>query len=310
VNVLRADRRQRLVAGLVAGVLVGAAVAGALLARPAVFEGESSLIARPVSDILTPASTQFGEVVALGLPALPELAASPSVLGRVVAAVPGAPSADELAGDVDVALVPGAGVARVTVRAGSAELAGALTVAVVQALIATDVLEPAARFEALDDTPRVSDVGPTPASALAIGLAAAIVAGVVAALVAGRMRSRATDVRGIQAALERAGHPPVAVLDGSDRTLGDRISALQRASGRPVRVLAVGPGRAERVVEIRRGLGEHDVPVDGDDADPTAARVPASVVAVLDARATTPDELAAATATLPEKSAVIAVVLD
>lgn len=320
MNPLGAHRRRRAGSAVLAGLLIGGVVAAVLLTRAPIYRAETSVIARPVSDILGPAATQFGEVVSLGLPALPELASSPTVLQDVSDAVPGAPDVDALADDIDVALLPGTGVARITVRADDPDLAAALADGVVDRLIAADVLEPAARLERLDEAPRVGRSGPSVSSAVGIGLAVALAVG--GAVLAGlrRVRPRGTDVRGVHAALERAGQPPVAVLDGRDPVLAERIAALQQVRRHPLRVLAVGPGRTDRVDELRTLLGERGVELvdpgepggPGADAagnDAATRAGSASVIAVLEARRTAPDELAAAVAALPDRSAMLAVIL-
>lgn len=313
VNVLSAARRRRAAAAVLVGAVVAGVVGAALLLRAPGWTAETSLIARPSTDILAPASTQFGEVVALGLPALPELATTPSVLEGVRARVPDAPPLEDLARHVEVALVPGAGVARVTVRAADEDLAARLDSALVEELVAADVLAPAARFAPLDDTPRTTRVGTSLTTAAAGALAAGLLAGAATAAAVGWSRRRGTDAAAVREALERAGHAPVAVLDGRDPAVTDRIVALQRAGGRPLRVVVVGPD-GDGASRLRTALGERSVPVVDDGAAPGAAvngtaGPEAAVVAVLDGRTTAPDELSAATAALRGAS-VLAVVLS
>lgn len=304
VNVLSGARRRRTTAVTLVAVGVAGLVGATLLLRAPVWSAETSLIAQPTVGVLPSTSSQFGEVVALGLPALPELASTPSVLEAVRSRVPDAPPVDELAQDVEVALVPGAGVARVTVRAGEGDLAARLDTALVEAIVAADVLAPVARFEPLDDTPRVTQVGMPATTAAAGALAAGLLAGGAVAVATGWTRRRGTDAPTVRDALERAGHPPVAVLDGRDPALADRIVSLQRAGGRPLRLLAVGPSRVG-VGRLRASLTGRAVPVLDGPVDPVSGST-ASVVAVLDGRTTAPDELAAALRGVP----VLAVVLN
>jgi hypothetical protein len=305
VNRLRARRLRVLAAATVGGLLVAAAAVLLLLNRPTVYAAENALIARPQAATADSpgAADQFGEVVALGLPALPDLAVSPTVLGRVAARVPDGPPADELGRDVQVSLVPGAGVAKLVVTADDPARAKALATALVDALVATDILEPAARLEPLDPEPQVTVVGTSLPTVLGIGLVVALVVGGGTYAGLRRIRPPGTDVHEVHSALTRAGRPTVAVLDGRDPTLTDRLCALQRAGGLPLRIITVGPGQTDRAEELGSAVRERGVQMSSMNGAPT------SVVAILEARTTRPDELTAVAAALPDRSVMLAVVL-
>ncbi|MCO1658239.1 hypothetical protein [Pseudonocardia humida] len=291
----------------ICGLAVGAVVVALLLNRPAVFAAQNSLIARPAAaSVENPdAAGQFGEVVALGLPALPDLAVSSSVLQAAADAVPGGPTADELASQVEVTLVPGAGVAKLTVRAGDPDQAGRLATALVGALVATDILQPAARLEPLDAEPQVVRVDTSIPTVGGIGLVAALVVGAATYAALRRIRPPGTDVHEVHTAMSRAGRPTVAILDGKDPALTDRLCALQRAGGLPLRIITIGPGQSDKADELRTAVNGRGVQL----SSASTNSAPTSVVAVFDARSTRPDELTAVAAALPERSRMLAVVL-
>jgi hypothetical protein len=289
------------------GLIVGAVVVALLLNRPAVYAAQYSLIARPATatDENPNSAEQFGEIVALGLPALPDLAVSPSVLAIAAAAVPDGPTVDELGSQVEVTLVPGAGVAKLTVRADDPDVAGRLATAMVGALVTTDILQPAARLEPLDDEPQVVRVDTSIPTVGGIGLVAAVVVGAAAYAALRRIRPPGTDVHEVHTAMSRAGRPTVAILDGRDPALTDRLCALQRAGGLPLRIITIGPGQTDRADALRTSVGGRGVQL----SSASTNSAPTSVVAVFDARSTRPDELTAVAAALPERSAMLAVVM-
>jgi len=307
VNRLRARRLRVLALASICGLAIGAVVVALLLNRPAVFAAQNSLIARPAAvDADNPdAADQFGEVVALGLPALPDLATSPTVLEAAARAVPGGPTADELGSQVEVTLVPGAGVAKLTVRANDPEVAGQLATALIDELVATDILQPAARLEPLDAEPQVVRVDTSIPTVGGIGLVTAVVVGAAAFAALRRIRSPGTDVHEVHTAMSRAGRPTVAILDGNDPALTDRLCALQRAGGLPLRIITIGPGQIDKADALRTAIGGRGVQL----SSASTHSAPTSVVAVFDSRSTRPDELTAVAAALPERSAMLAVVL-
>ncbi|SEF24104.1 hypothetical protein SAMN05421837_102570 [Amycolatopsis pretoriensis] len=267
-------------------LLTGALVLVVGLARGDEYQGRVSLLATPAGD-----TAQYGEVVSLTLPALVELARSPSVL-RAAAPVSGyAP--DELGEHVSVELVPASGLARLSVRAASAEQAGAAATALGKAMIDADLLAPAGKLRTLDPRPEVVAVAPDTALVLGLALVAAVAAGLATAAV--RRLTPGGGPGPVRRALAAAGiHRPVAVLRADDPAVADRLAVLGEAGGRPVRVLPVRPDLAETAAKLAAGLPEGD-----DDG--------VSVVAVTAGRRQ--DELTAAVGVLPTGAVLVAVVL-
>jgi hypothetical protein len=241
-----------------AGLVVGLLVLTAGLLRGEAYQGRVSLLAEPAGQA-DGSAAQYGEVVSLALPALVELARSPSVL-QAAAPVSGyAP--EELGTHVSVELVPASGLARLSVRAPSAEQAGATASALGKAMIDANLLAPAGRLRALDPRPDVVPVAPDAPLVTGLALAAA----------------------GI--------HRPVAVLRADDPAAADRLAVLGRAAGRPVRVVPVAPELAETAAKLAAALpDEHDgtgtsvVAVTGkrhhDELTATAGVLPADAVLV------------------------------
>lgn len=297
-------RLRVILAIILAGLVVGTLVAAAVLTRPPEFDARIGLVATPTA---SPEASggQFGEVVSLGLPALTELARSPGVLRDVARSVPGSPPADELFGAVTVELVPGSGVARLIVRASTAELAGGLAESLARRIIEADVLAPAARLRPIDTTADVQQVAPDIQLGLGLALVAAVLAALTAALCLRPFRLRATGASAILETLAEAGRRPVAVLDGRDPVLVNRILVLQQAADRPLRVVPVGPDLDGRVTSLNGALNENAVHLstNGD-----AKR--AAVVAVMDKRQSRTEELAATVHALPPESVLVAVVLQ
>ncbi|MEV7097898.1 hypothetical protein AB0M80_34120 [Amycolatopsis sp. NPDC051045] len=270
-------------------LLVGALVLLVGLTRGAEYQGRVSLLAGPAAADGAP----YGEVVSLALPALVELARSPSVL-QAAAPVSGF-SPDELAGHVSVELVPASGLARLSVRAASAEQAGATATALGKAMIDADLLAPAGKLRTLDPRPEVVAVAPDKPLVTGLALVAAVAAGLATAAVR-RLTPGGGGPGPVRRALAAAGvHRPVAVLREEDPAAADRLAVLCRAAGRPVRVLPVAPELTENAAKLAAGLPEEH----GDGA---------SVVAVA-AAGRNQAELTAAVGVLPSDAVLVAVVL-
>jgi len=279
--------------GLLAAVVVGAAVLLAVALRDGVTEGRLTLLATPSA---SDSAAQFGEVTSLATPAVVQLVRSPSVLDAASAAAGTTP--DRLSDAIAVELVPASGVARISVRADSAAHASAAVTAVAQAVIEADLLAPAAKFRLLDPRPETTQVTPDWRLATGLALVAAVIAGV--AVVALR-RLRGNTVR---VALAGAGIThPVVVATGDDPVLVERLTALCVAAARPVRVLAVSPSLVERAEALARALPDKaSEPADGS-ADGSA------VIAVASDDRVRRHDLATALAVLPASSVLVAVVL-
>ena len=300
------DHRARRVAArsAVAGLVVAVIVVAVAALQPARFEGRVGLVALPASEGPA-AATSFGEIVSVAMPALPELATSPTLLAQATASVPGGPAAEELRPDVGVELIPASGVARITVRADTPDRAAALSEAVARGVIQADVLAPAADLRVLDSRATVTQVSPNLLLAVGLALLAGLVTAVGAAAYLRPFRPQVSAGAALLDALARAGRPPVAVLDGSDPVLAGRILMLQQAADRPVRVIGAGPGLDEPVRELRGDLARSAVAIGADDQAPEST----VVLAVVDGRRTRPEDVTGAVAALPAGAVLLGVVL-
>ncbi|MCX2952725.1 hypothetical protein [Lentzea sp. NEAU-D7] len=280
--------RRAVVEGVLAAVLVGAAVLLAVALRDGVTEGRLTLLATPSA----PGGAQFGEVTSLAAPAVVQLVRSPSVLDAAAGAAGTTP--DRLADAIAVELVPASGVARISVRADSAAHAAAAVTAVAQAVIEADLLTPAAKFRLVDPRPETTQVTPDWRLATGLALVAAVIAG-VAVVAVRRLRANV-----VGAALSTAGiRHPVVVAHDDDPALTERLTALCVAAARPVRVLPVSPSLADRAEELARTLPDKA----SEPADGTA------VIAVASNDRARRNDLATALAVLPASSVLVAVVL-
>ena len=296
-----------------AGVLVFGAVLAAVVTAPVSYQGTVGMVARPTAGTSVVisgdvSSTGYGEVVSLALPALPELATSPTVLADVVADVPGAPPVDTLRPDVSVELVPASGVARIGVRAADPDLAARLAESLARRISADDPLAPAGTLTAV--APRA--VGGAVSPGRGVGGAAPLRAGLVAAPAAAALllpRRRAVPHAALLRTLSGAGHGSVAVLDVADPVLRERLRLL--AGDSAPRVVAAGPGLEDPVRAIAAGLEDPVRAIAAGPAEPVADGSPAvrPVVAVADRWRTRTDELAGTVAALPDGAELLAVVL-
>jgi hypothetical protein len=278
--------------GLVTGLLV--LLVG--LTRGEEYSGRVSLLAEPAGQE-GGAAPQYGEVVSLALPALVELARSPSVL-RTAAPASGY-SPEELGKQVAVELVPASGLARLSVRAPSAQRAGAAATALGKAMIDANLLAPVGRLRSLDPRPDVVAVAPDAPLVTGLALVAAVAAGLATAAVRRLTPARLRGGPGaVRRALAAAGiHRPVAVLSAGDPEAADRLAVLGHAAGRALRVVPVGPDLAETADKLAATLPE------GGSGEGS------SVVAVAAAGRHRHDELTAAVSVLPADAVLVAVVL-
>ncbi|HEX7309290.1 hypothetical protein [Lentzea sp.] len=271
------------VEGVLAAIAVGALVLLAVALRDGVSEGRLALLATPS----TPDSSQFGEVTSLAAPAVVQLVRSPSVLAA--AAQQAGTTPERLADAIAVELVPASGVARISVRADTAEHASKAVTAVAKAVVDADLLAPAARFRLVDPQPETATVSPDWRLATGLALVAAVIAGVAVGVLRRGNTARSS--------LTKAGiDHPVVVAQDDDPALVERLTALCMAAARPVRVLAVSPNLAERAEELARTL-------------PDKASEPADGTAVIAVAERGRNDLATVLAVLPESSVVVAVVL-
>jgi hypothetical protein len=213
----------------------------------------------------------FASVVSLGFPALSPLAHTPTVLSAAQAQVPGSPPADELSSLVTVELVPASAVARISVRADSAETAKGLARAIVNQLVQSNPLAPVAVLRPLDEQPDVRQTQPD----WALGLGLALAAGAAAAVAVISLRSLLWPDTGqrVTRALTAAGvEHDVSAFGLGDGDLYDRISLLARAADTPVRVLYTEPDLRDDVDKLTAGLGERGIALadERDGGGPTA----------------------------------------
>ncbi|MDX3195346.1 hypothetical protein PV458_43690 [Streptomyces sp. MN03-5084-2B] len=242
-------KSRSVVSSVAAALLVGALVLLVGVTRAEEYQGRVSLLAAPAAADGAP----YGEVVSLALPALVELARSPSVL-QAAAPVSGY-GPDELAGHVSVELVPASGLARLSVRAPSAERAGATAMALAKAMIDADLLAPAGKLRTLDARPEVITVAPDVPLVAGLALVGAVAAGLATAAL--RRLAPGAGPSPVRRALAAAGvRRPVAVLREEDPSAADRLAVLCRAAGRPVRVLPVTPELTETAAKLAAGLPE------------------------------------------------------
>ncbi|WP_410651386.1 hypothetical protein [Amycolatopsis sp. cmx-4-54] len=274
------------------GLLIGSLVLTVGLSRGEQYQGRVSLLAEPSAEAEGSAA-QYGEVVSLTLPALVELARSPSVL-QAVAPLSGY-SPEELGRRVSVELVPASGLARLSVRAASSEQAGATVTALGKALAEARLLAPAGRLRPLDAKADVAAVSPDGSLVTGLALVAAVAAGLAVAALRRLPSPRFGGGRGsVRRALLAAGiHRPVAVLRGDDPAAADRLAVLGLATGRPLRVVPVAPEFSEAAAKLAATL--------------SADRDGTSVVAVAGRRRH--DELTSVAGVLPADAVLVAVVL-
>jgi capsular polysaccharide biosynthesis protein len=270
---------------VLAGLLVGLLVLLVTQLRDDEYEARVSLLATPAGE-----ASQFGEVVALSLPAVVEVAQSPSVLAE--AARTGT-SAEDLAGGVSVELVPASGLARVTVRAASGERAAKAATAIARSVIAANLLAPAGTLRLLDDRPDVTQVAPDRPLGVGLALAVAVLAGIATAAL-----WHVRPGNGVRAALNAAGvHHPVATAKADDPALPARLTALCTAAARPARVVAVVPALTKDAAGLARRMG---VKPEGT----------GTAVIAMTPSGRRQDELSRVAGVLPEDAVLVAVVLS
>lgn len=287
--------RAALIAGLLA-VLVAAVVFGVLATRPAQYEARVGIVAVPRS-AADQSAQAFGPVVSLTVPGVVDLIRSPTAQAKVHRDVPDAPA--DLDAATTVGVVPGSGLVRIAVRAGSAGTAEAAVRSYQKTVVDARLLGQVGDLRPLG-APTVRRTAPDRTLGAGYGLAAGVAAGLIAfatlkLLVVDRDRR-------LRRGLVRAGvRGPVPVLHGRDDATLDRIAVLQRAAGRPVRVVPDGPALGPDAAAIESDLQHRAVPTTADGADPAAVVVVARAAG--DGRG-----IAATAAVVAEPAAVVAVV--
>jgi capsular polysaccharide biosynthesis protein len=276
-------------------LLVAVVVLIVVEARGEEYQSRVGLLAVATDNSAEAGHARYGEVVALSLPALVEVSRSPSVL-RAPAQELGT-TIDDLARRVSVELVPASGLARLSVRARTADEAAQAATRIAQAVVDVDLLAPAARLRVLD-RPETTRTAPDRPLASGLALVAGVIAGLAAHAAAHLRRTRPGDQ--VRAALTAGGvRHPVAVLPDDDPGLAQRLAVLCEASARPARVVAVVPELTARADELAAELPDKTgEPGDGD-----------AVIAVVLADSRRQDELATVVGALPAVATVVAVVM-
>lgn len=258
------------------------------------YESQVAVLAVPAAQ--SDSAAQYGEVASLAMPAIVQLVHSPTVLNAAAAA--SGSTAREIADGVGVELVPASGLARLSVRAGSASAASSAVLAVAKAVADANLLAPAGRLRVLDDRPDTIRVAPDWKLASGLALAAALAAGIATAAVRTLRRPRSGEAA-VRAAVAAAGvRHPVALVREDDPGMLDRLTSLCVAAARPVRVIAADHGLTAQAESLAESL-------------PDKASEPGegtAVIAVADA-SNEPGDLTAALAVLPASAVLVAVVL-
>ncbi|PWK91522.1 hypothetical protein C8D88_1011560 [Lentzea atacamensis] len=258
------------------------------------YESRIAVLAVPVTQ--TDSAAQYGEVASLAMPAIVQMVHSPTVLEAAARAASTTPR--EIADGVGVELVPASGLARLSVRAGSDEQAGAAVTAVAKAVADANLLAPAGRLRVLDERPETTRVAPDWKLAAGLALAAALAAGIATAALRALRRPR-TGEAAVRAAVATAGlRHPVALVREDDPEMLDRLTALCVAAARPVRVIPADHGLTAQAESLAESLPDKA-------AEPGEGT---AVIAVADGGGE-PVDLAAALAVLPASAVLVAVVL-
>ncbi|MFI6099333.1 hypothetical protein ACIA8G_27580 [Lentzea sp. NPDC051213] len=258
------------------------------------YESRVALLAVPATQ--TDSAAQYGEVTSLALPAIAQLVHSATVLEAAAHAADSTPR--EIADGVAVELVPASGLARLSVRAGSAEQASAAVLAVAKAVAEANLLAPAGRLRVLEERPDTTRVAPDWKLAAGLALAAALAAAIATVALRSLRRPR-TGEAAVRAAAEAAGvRHPFALVREDDPGLVDRLTALCVAAARPVRVIASDSGLTAQAEALALALPDKT----GEPGEGTA------VVAVT-GNEREPGDLTAALAVLPASAVLVAVVL-
>lgn len=256
------------------------------------YESRVAVLAVPATQ--TDSAAQYGEVASLAMPAIVQLVHSPTVLDAAARAANSTPR--EIG--VNVELIPASGLARLSVRAGSAEQASAAVTAMAKAVADANLLAPAGRLRVLDERPDTTRVAPDWKLAAGLALAAALAAGIATAA-ARTLRRPRTGEAAVRAAVAAAGlRHPVALVREDDPGMLDRLTALCVAAARPVRVIAADHGLTAQAESLAASLPDKA----GEPGEGTA------VIAVTDGESE-PGDLAAALAVLPASAVLVAVVL-
>lgn len=229
--------RRALLPAIAAGIGVLALVLLVLLTRPVSYDARIGLVASPKVTGQGMPSDYYGAVVSLTMQALPELAVSDGTLTAIRAAVPQAPSVAELRTSITVELVPGSGVARVSVVARERATAVSMLNALITEIQRADLLAPAAELEAIGaGGPTTQIVERDPLLALGLGLVGGLIASLITVVAVQALRPRLLTVADVEQVVEEVfaadEPPPVVALD--DRDQGLTLLAAHLLAQKPV----------------------------------------------------------------------------
>jgi capsular polysaccharide biosynthesis protein len=239
--------RRALVPVLLTALLTLAGVVGLMMSRPPSYQVRVGLIATAMPGRAS-GSMDFGQVVNLGMPSLPEFVAADDVITAIRTQVPKAPSADVLRTAITVELVPASGVARISVTTDDPETSRQVLSVLLRRIAVADLLSPVATLRPIgtaDPAPEV--VGRDPLLAIGLGLVAAIAVSLLTTVVVQTLRPRLltrSDVERIVDGIYEGEPPPPVVEVHRDGRGVDLLAAYliaQDPQMTEVKVVASGP---------------------------------------------------------------------
>jgi capsular polysaccharide biosynthesis protein len=240
-------------AAFIAFLIVSGVVIGYVSTRPPTYQARIAIIASPVD--VKSSNADFSAVVSLTMAGVGETARSASVLAKAVSGVPNAPSPDVLADRVTVELVPGSGVARVSVTADSASQTSVLTRAVGAGIVNADLLRPVGIFRLVDTrAPQAYKIAPDLTLALGFGMTAGLLAAVLAGAAMLIFRPRVSTRNQTLSAI---GDPLIPVIELNSEAEIKDMAALLGASSKLLLVPAGSAAwPATTTLKLRLQTGE------------------------------------------------------
>lgn len=267
--------RRALVPALVAAALAMGVVMLLLLTREPTYQARVGIVATP-STPPKDAVADYGSVVSLAMPALPELAVSAPVVREAIAQVPGM-TQDLVAQSITVEVVPASGVARVTATGRSSDSATKLLDVVVDQILTSRLLSPVAKFEVIGTVDVIPvQVRPDPLLSVGLGALAAAVVGLLAVAAMQAIRPKLLtleDVERVVHTVDRTSgahrrpreRPVVAALGRRKQGLDLLLSRLTEAAPQAthVRSYAADPGDGENLGQLISARLRHGAPPAG-----------------------------------------------
>jgi capsular polysaccharide biosynthesis protein len=244
---LAAFRRAQ-VPALVAALVTLAGVVGLMMSRPPTYQVKVGLIATPVATTSATVTMDFGQVVGLGMPSLPEFVVADDVVAAIREKVPNAPSDDALRSAITVELVPASGVARISVTTDDPTTSRKVLGVVLSEIDQADLLAPVATLKTIGtSSPAATVVGRDPLLAIGLGLVAAIAVSLLTVVLVQTVRPRLLtrpDVERIVDGVFEGEAPPPVVEVHSDGRGVDLLAAYLLAQDPQVldvKVVDTGP---------------------------------------------------------------------